>query len=249
MPMPTLLEFVLLITWAAAGAPIAAADDPSPAAEPTAGPSLDEQLFDDLSDELMEDLSPDSQSQPAEAGDSTDRELEQSLDQGEADEAGLSPLGKLSRRMREVEDRLGARQAGGDTQKLQQRIVGDIDALIEELQRKQRKSSQSQSSQGSQDSRRSQPKPSSSQSGSAGTGTTQTAQGDGPSRESTDAVRKDRQERPDLAEIQAQLKELWGHLPEKAREEMLQSSVDEFLPKYQLLIEEYFRRLVKERSP
>jgi len=247
--MSALVEIALLVALSGLSAPVTSEEGRDQAKPvPPAGGSLDDELFDDLSEELMEDLAPQPRPQSSKSDDATDRELERSLEKAEADDAGASPIGKLSRQMREVEDRLGARQAGFDTQRLQQRIVGNLDDLIKELQRKKRSSS-SQSSQSSQGSRRSQPKQPSSQPGSSGSGTTETAQSEGPARESSDELRKDRSERPDLVDMQQQLKELWGHLPEKAREEMLQSSIDEFLPKYQLLIEEYFRRLVKEQTP
>ena len=42
------------------------------------------------------------------------------------------------------------------------------------------------------------------------------------------------------------LGELWGELPETEREQMLELPVEElFLPKYQELIEEYFKRLAE----
>jgi hypothetical protein len=42
---------------------------------------------------------------------------------------------------------------------------------------------------------------------------------------------------------------LWGHLPERQREQMLQSFSDEFLPKYELEIEQYYRRLSEDVAP
>ena len=44
------------------------------------------------------------------------------------------------------------------------------------------------------------------------------------------------------------VKALWGHLPERSREQMLQSFSDEFLPKYELEIEQYYRRLSEEQG-
>jgi hypothetical protein len=49
-----------------------------------------------------------------------------------------------------------------------------------------------------------------------------------------------------MAQMQELLKDLWGHLPERVREQLLQAPTDEFLPKYQLEIEKYFRRLAEE---
>ena len=44
------------------------------------------------------------------------------------------------------------------------------------------------------------------------------------------------------------MEELWGELPPRQRQQMLQLPVEEFLPKYELLIEEYFRRLAEEKE-
>ena len=50
----------------------------------------------------------------------------------------------------------------------------------------------------------------------------------------------------DMQAMQTLLKNLWGHLPERQREQMLQSSVEEFLPKYETMIRKYFLRLAEE---
>ena len=39
---------------------------------------------------------------------------------------------------------------------------------------------------------------------------------------------------------------LWGHLPEKLREEMLSALGESFVPKYERLIEQYYRRLAEQ---
>jgi hypothetical protein len=44
------------------------------------------------------------------------------------------------------------------------------------------------------------------------------------------------------------MRQAWGNLPERLREQMMQSSVDGFLPKYERLIEEYFKRLAEDES-
>ncbi len=51
-------------------------------------------------------------------------------------------------------------------------------------------------------------------------------------------ARRRRNPRPDEAAL--------GALPERAREQMLQLPAEEFLPKYELEIEDYFRRLAGE---
>jgi hypothetical protein len=48
--------------------------------------------------------------------------------------------------------------------------------------------------------------------------------------------------------MQDLLKNVWGELPPRLRQQMLQSSMEQFLPKYELLIEEYFKTLVNRRQ-
>jgi len=43
------------------------------------------------------------------------------------------------------------------------------------------------------------------------------------------------------------VKKLWGQLPERLRQQLLQSSADEFLPKYRKEIEAYFQRLAESQ--
>ena len=54
--------------------------------------------------------------------------------------------------------------------------------------------------------------------------------------------------KPDIEETRAAMSRLWGELPARARQQMLQSPVEEFSPKYEVLIEEYFRRLAEEKG-
>jgi hypothetical protein len=54
--------------------------------------------------------------------------------------------------------------------------------------------------------------------------------------------------RTELADRDELVKRLWGHLPERAREQMLQSYSGEFLPQYELELEKYYRRLAEEQD-
>jgi hypothetical protein len=51
-----------------------------------------------------------------------------------------------------------------------------------------------------------------------------------------------------LGDREQLLKDFWGHLPPHAREQMLQSHSDEFLPQYELEIEQYYKRLSEENE-
>jgi hypothetical protein len=49
-----------------------------------------------------------------------------------------------------------------------------------------------------------------------------------------------------LARLQILLRQVWGHLPPKIRDQMQSGLIEEFLPKYERLIEEYYSRLAEE---
>ena len=42
------------------------------------------------------------------------------------------------------------------------------------------------------------------------------------------------------------LRRHWGHLPAKLREQMQSSLKEQFLPKYERVIEDYYRRLAED---
>ena len=67
-------------------------------------------------------------------------------------------------------------------------------------------------------------------------------------RDSTDRLDSSSAKPVDKGEVNEMIKALWGHLPERSREQMLQSFSDEFLPKYELEIEQYYRRLSEEQG-
>ena len=67
-------------------------------------------------------------------------------------------------------------------------------------------------------------------------------------RDSTDRLDSSSAKPVDKGEVNEMVKALWGHLPERSREQMLQSFSDEFLPKYELEIEQYYRRLSEEQA-
>jgi len=153
-----------------------------------------------------------------------------------------NPLLEIARQMRQVEGLIAETQSGPKTQKLQGEIVARLQELIEQAARAA-----------------SQPKP-------ADTKTPGTAQrkpvgqpqqkpGAKPGQTAKPA--KDPRQRQggpearragDVGEVLDVLKQRWGELPQRAREQMLQLLPrEEFLPKYELLIEQYYKRLAEEK--
>ena len=60
-------------------------------------------------------------------------------------------------------------------------------------------------------------------------------------------MREERARKPDMADMRDVLKGVWGLLPERQREQMLQSYEEQFLPKYEQMIADYFRSLAEEQ--
>ena len=53
--------------------------------------------------------------------------------------------------------------------------------------------------------------------------------------------------KPDMGAMKNLMKDIWGQLPPHAREQMLQSPPEQFLPKYELMLEQYYKRLAEEQ--
>jgi hypothetical protein len=61
-------------------------------------------------------------------------------------------------------------------------------------------------------------------------------------------VGKNEEIRTETPHAQNLLKAVWGHLPERVRQEVQNASVEQFLPKYEKLIEDYYKRLAEDRQ-
>jgi hypothetical protein len=123
---------------------------------------------------------------------------------------------------------------------VQKQVVAQLDELIAQLSKQCQGGQCEQPGQSQEQSQRSQPKPSQASKGSA--------RGKSPARDSSDPLNRASAQPADKADIDAVVKDLWGHLPERSREQMLQSFSTEFLPKYELEIEQYYRRLSEEQA-
>ena len=142
--------------------------------------------------------------------------------------------------MRDVQARINQADGGKPTQKLQQQIVAELERLIQQACKaaKQCKPGTSQQQISPRTPIGPPPKP-----GTGGkTPSDKPATGSTPRPPDGSQVRK-----PNIEEVRSMMKQLWGELPGQAREQMLQSPVEELLPKYEVLIEEYFRRLSEQK--
>jgi hypothetical protein len=195
--------------------------------------ATDDALLESLDAELMDGL----ETVP-------DKSIEGSESEASATEAD-DDFTRIANRMREAARLIPKISETEKTKTVQTRIVGELEELIGALEKQCQQSSSSSSgkSKGEQQSQRSQVKPSGSQQGGEGTNSRQ------PARDSTERLGPDELQRADAQQMQGLLKDLWGQLPEKAREQMLKTSPEQFLPKYELMIEQYFKRLAEEQPP
>ncbi|HZZ72091.1 MAG TPA: hypothetical protein VFE24_07540 [Pirellulales bacterium] len=177
---------------------------------------------------------------PAQAADNpADQDLLNSLSEGEDIGESSNPLVRIDKQMRTVEGKLSQGADPARTHDMQQRIVGDLDLLIKQLkqqQKQQQSSAQKAPGPGSPRGSINQP----AQRGSPG--------GDGDpnssqARNSSDKLHNDKAQPVDMAEMKKLLNNLWGDLPDKERETLINSAGERFLPKYELDIEKYFRQL------
>jgi hypothetical protein len=241
----------IAVIFIAATMPVLA-DPPSSA---DSQPSLDEMLLEDLDNQLLEGLDdiPGPQADAAEEskggedGDAGLADFQSELDRmlleqlGEGEDLGQEssdPLSSIARRMRTVEQLISRQNTSERTQQIQEQIVADMEALIEQLQKK------CSGGQCNNDGPKQPGKPSSGN--KAGSGENQGS--NQPAKDSTDRVGKSEEELADLERLERMLKSVWGHLPPKVREQMQNGTQEEFLPQYQELIEEYYKRLATESS-
>ncbi len=157
-----------------------------------------------------------------------------------------NPLISIARQMRDVERRIGKNDCGQDTQQTQQLIVDQLDRLIEQAKKSccgGGKPGQKQCKGGTSDRKKVAQAKKPSKSKSAGKGSKS-----GESSGNAGVEDPAPASRTDMEQMQALIKRLWGELPERDRERMEQYPVEQFLPEYERLIEEYYKRLSEEKD-
>ena len=153
------------------------------------------------------------------------------------------PLDRIGNRMRSAEERINLGDLSEATHMLQEAIVHDLDDLIKQFQRRRRRSTRG-SGKTEQPRRRSQVRTAPKNESKLPAGS--------PSRPARDASERQGRggvDKVDMAEMTVLIKEeVWGHLPERTQQQMLQSFGEQFLPKYEIQIEKYFRRLAEGQN-
>ena len=266
---PGMLSLAVAILLLAAARQVVG-QQPADAKSATGGSrGLDQALLEDLDNELLDGAS---KKLPAEKparpvgksgadkpdGDSPDGAAANDDPEIMGEDIGAGPedpLARIGRDMRVVERLIAEKKAAetaADSAKagqLQEQIVQQLAKLIESLEKQQQEQQQSPSSgkKGQQAlagrQRVNQPKPATSSAKRPAA-----PQNNQASRDSTERLGKNETERPDMGQLKGLMKDLWGQLPAHAREQMLQTSPEQFLPRYELQIEKYYKRLAEQQK-
>jgi len=154
-----------------------------------------------------------------------------------------SAMGAAAQQMNAASTLLDDRQTGLATQQAQQNAIGQLEALLKAIKAAKSTAStagksQPETSHAPGGAARPKPNAPGNQTAAAQPGTSASRQPAGDGKGSKTA----------REEARATMKRLWGGLPERARQQMLQLPVEEFPPKYEEQIEQYFRRLAEEKG-
>jgi hypothetical protein len=156
-----------------------------------------------------------------------------------------NPFNQISAQMQTVGRQLAAKGHNTATEELQGKIVDELSQIIEQLEKQQS---------GSPPARDQPPKESSAAERKKvrqpGPPDSKKAGGDDrPAKESTEGLGKNEEGRSIGADgVRGLMKDAWGQLPAREREQMLQAPPEQFLPKYELLLEKYYKRLAEEQQ-
>ena len=151
------------------------------------------------------------------------------------------PLHDIGERMLQAADWIFRRELLERTLTLQGNILSDLDSLIDQAKQRKR-----QRAPGSAQPNPVAPRDAISQPPAPSTaGPPQVHPRPQESNERS-ATRETRDVVVDMAEMESLIKEIWGQLPPRAREQLLNSHVERFLPQYEQIISAYFKRLAEE---
>jgi hypothetical protein len=243
----SLLAIAALAAWFSFSWTRAGGAEPSSQEQQTKAaskPTSDDALLKDLDNELLEG-----------AGDLAGRKSKQPADKkpyssnpDDEDATGMpavdqDPLTSIGEQMRSVESLIPEHARRREAESLQTRIVSDLGHLIEQAEQQRAKQQAAAGKDKNESNRRKgvqPPKPS--MSGNLGKDSRQSGKG------GAQSLGKKENERPDPKAMQGLMKDTWGHLPARAREQMLQNPPERFLPQYELMIERYYKRLAEQQT-
>ena len=174
--------------------------------------------------------------QPSETerGPAIDVDQQRRLTQGE--DVGASPQAhswlRIGHSMRNVEGRIAAGNLGKETQQLQKTIVQDLTELMKQFRQQTSKSSF---------------RPGTGAAAEAGSQAAENQQEvTKPATDSSQRVGQERGSRVVGEETRMSREELWGRLPVRIQTQLRGAAVDQFLPKYERLLEQFYRQLADQ---
>ena len=168
-------------------------------------------------------------------GPAIDSQRQRRLTQGEdLGEQGIDSWSRIGDSMRNVEGRIAAGNLGKETQQLQKIIAQDLARLTKQL-RQQSNNSSFRPGTGAASSASSQNPDSQPDSAK-------------PATDSTARIGQDSGSSAESEEVEMLMDRLWGQLPARIQTQLRGAAVDQFLPKYQLLLEQFYRRLGEQED-
>jgi len=225
-----------------------------PGKKSSGGSSLDDDLFGDLTGDLLDGLDrpklgPLGQGKPPGSGEqrppgkdpAAKPDPSAGLDPLAGEDLGQEddPLLHLGKRMRQSESLISRGNTGDPTQRMQDEIIKDLDALIAAARNTLPSCNSGRSSRpGAKDSAK-----------MAGKNPSKQGTGDfrpNPlAKDSEEGIRKDRIAKPKGAESMSSERALWGLLPKQVQEAIRNAQSSKFLPEYADEVRDYFSRLAE----
>lgn len=211
----------------------------APSVPPSGAPSIDDELLRDLPPVAPKpgstNLKPNEK--PAAEPDPSKPTTAPSADEGE-DIQLVGPdefLRDIRRRMKQVEQRIRGQDLSRSTQAEQEKIAAELASFIRQLQRQQSQGKGPKSKQGGSG-------VASDQTGGAQQATKGTAV------ESTERNTDSTRTGENPASLETSLPGVWGNLSPQLRQQIQSLTSDKFLPQYERLIQQYYRRLAESRK-
>jgi hypothetical protein len=235
---PTVLFFIVLLL----GVPLMAQSPTPSSTDDELLKQLNEKSTDDVDRQLFGDKS--KEKKDAAGAGQGDEKLQEQLRRelgAAAEKEEDNPVLGIARRMMDVQTRIADADGGEKVQDDEKRIVADLDKLIEQAKKSCCKCSGSCSKPGQASSRTSNPsgkKPGSKPGSKPSTK---------PAQQSSQRPAEKKTVKADPEEMKNLIKDLWGELPPNVREQMMQNPTEQFVPQYESMIEEYYRRLSEEK--
>lgn len=183
---------------------------------------------------------------------------ETTADKPTADQTALDQrLEKLTLKMQQASQQLGEKQTGRDTQDLQTAIIKELDELLKQPPQQQPSSSGGGGGSQSQNQGGKSLKSSSSASSAQPSGASQPGEGQQTQSQQAGGEMQNRQQADDSEERTGPARhvpvaalprrrmevDVWGHLPDKVREQLLNAYGERMVPQYEDLVQRFYRSL------